>query len=320
MRSRVLTLVSALVVTAGLGAVPIATPATAAMAPRAAARTSTPAPLPVPYNSVVAIADAAARPGGSPPGSNDWTCRPSAAHPRPVVLVNGTFANMTINWNSAAPLLKNNGYCVFAFNYGGSYLGGAITAIGPIEQSAAELSAFVDRVRSATGSAKVDLVGHSQGGMMPRYYLKFLGGAVKVNALVGLAPSNHGTTADGIVELAGSLPGASDFVGSLCAACTQQFAGSSFLTNLNAGGDTVPGVRYTVITSRYDEVVTPYTSAFLSGPNTTNITVQDGCFLNFADHLSVAFDRRSLAYVLNALDPAHPRWAPCTLSVYGVGG
>ena len=35
--------------------------------------------------------------------------------------------------------------------------------------------------------------GHSQGGMMPRYYLKFLGGASKVDDLVGLAPSNHGT-------------------------------------------------------------------------------------------------------------------------------
>ena len=53
------------------------------------------------------------------------------------------------------------------------------------------------RVLAATGAAKVDLVGHSQGGMMPRYYLKFLGGAALVNRLVALAPSNHGTTLDG---------------------------------------------------------------------------------------------------------------------------
>ncbi len=56
----------------------------------------------------------------------------------------------------------------------------------------------MSRVRDATGSRRVDLVGHSQGGMMPRYYLKFLNGAAKVDDLVGIAPSHHGTTmADG---------------------------------------------------------------------------------------------------------------------------
>ena len=43
--------------------------------------------------------------------------------------------------------------------------------------------------------------------MMPRYYLKFLGGASKVNTLVGLAPSNHGTTLDGLFTLASYFPG-----------------------------------------------------------------------------------------------------------------
>ena len=54
--------------------------------------------------------------------------------------------------------------------------------------SAAQLEAFVDRVLAATGAAKVSMVGHSQGGMMPRYYIQFLGGAGKVDDLVGLAP------------------------------------------------------------------------------------------------------------------------------------
>jgi triacylglycerol esterase/lipase EstA (alpha/beta hydrolase family) len=58
---------------------------------------------------------------------------------------------------------------------------------------AAELATFVNSVLGATGAKKVDLVGHSQGGMMPRYYIGFLGGAKYVHHLVGIAPSNHGT-------------------------------------------------------------------------------------------------------------------------------
>jgi hypothetical protein len=61
-----------------------------------------------------------------------------------------------------------------------------------------------------------------------------------------------------------------------------------------------------------DEVVTPYTSAFLApAPNVTNITVQDQCALDTAEHLSLSTDPVALTDVLNALDPDHPRRAPC---------
>jgi len=113
--------------------------------------------------------------------------------------------------------------------------------------------------------------------MMPRYYMKFLGGASKVHTLVGLAPSNHGTSLDGLVNVLHALPSGSQFEIPLCTACSEQTEGSAFLQRLNAGGDTLPGVNYTVIETRDDEVVTPYTSAFLSGPGVTNITLQDQC-------------------------------------------
>jgi triacylglycerol esterase/lipase EstA (alpha/beta hydrolase family) len=169
-------------------------------------------------------------------------------------------------------------------------------------------------VRAASGAAKVDLVGHSQGGMMPRYYLKFLGGAAFVSRLVALAPSNHGTTLDGLTALVRAFGAAGLVNGALnasCTACVQQEAGSAFLASLNAGGDTVAGVSYTVIESRNDEVVTPYTSAFLSGPGVTNITLQNQCGLDQTDHLEIAADPVALADVLNALDPAHPVRVPC---------
>jgi triacylglycerol esterase/lipase EstA (alpha/beta hydrolase family) len=268
--------------------------------------------LPVVYNGVLGYSQAS--PTASPPGANIWSCRPSAVHPRPVILVHGTFGDMSDSWQALSPLLADNGYCVFALNYGAADGSGAlgVYGLGDITQSAAQLATFVDQVLAATGAKKVDIVGHSQGGMMPRYYIKFLGGASKVHTLVGLAPSNHGTTLEGLSTLSTDLPDASEFTGVVCAACAQQEAGSSFLTNLNAGGDTVSGVDYTVIESEYDEVVTPYTSAFLSGPHVTNITLQDQCALDFGEHLSMPYDHIADADVLNALDPALQQTPACT--------
>jgi triacylglycerol esterase/lipase EstA (alpha/beta hydrolase family) len=277
------------------------------------------ATYPVPYNFASGILAATLHPGSSPPGSNDWNCRPTAAHPYPVVLVHGTFANMTDSWQALSPLLANNGYCVFALDYGGSP-GNQIQATGDIPTSAAQLGAFVGRVLDATGATKVDVVGHSQGGMMPRWYVKFLGGDQTVHALVGLAPSNHGTTFNGLASLARAFPGGPSAFGALCQACEQQFVGSSFLEELNAGGDTVPGPSYTVIETRYDEVVTPYTSAFLSGPNVTNITLQDQCARDLVDHVGIIYDAIALHDVLNALDPAGATAPACTLVLPALGG
>lgn len=270
------------------------------------------ADLPVIWNGVYGYAHTS--PDASPPGANDWTCKPSAAHPRPVVLVHGTFADRSNSWQAISPLLKNNGYCVFALNYGDYNGSGAIGVYGvdDIPTSAGELNAYVDQVLAATGAAEVDLVGHSQGGMMPRYYLKYLGGAAEVHSLVGLSPSNHGTTLDGLFILSNFFPGADQFTGALCPACEQQRVDSAFITNLNSGGETVPGVDYTVIQTRYDQVVTPYTSAFLSGSNVKNILLQNQCILDLGDHLSMPYDHIVGADVLTALDPAHPRGFWCT--------
>lgn len=239
-------------------------------------------------------------------GANDFSCRPSAAHPRPVVLVHGTFGNQD-NFGAIAPRLAGAGFCVFALDYGCQDLAQLICATAPIEDSARQLAAFVGRVLTATGAAQVDIVGHSQGGMMPRQYMKFLNGAGKVHQLVGLAPSNHGTTLDGLAALAANFPGASV----LCDACVEQVAGSAFLANLNAGGDTLPGVSYTVIETRFDEVVTPFTSAFLSGPAVTNILIQDTCPADVSGHLSLLVDPNAIGWVQHALDPRVPAPA-CT--------
>jgi hypothetical protein len=88
--------------------------------------------------------------------------------------------------------------------------------------------------------------------------------------------------------------------------------GSRFLRSLNAGGDSVSGVRYTVIQSRNDEVVTPYTSAFLTGRHVSDILLQKQCRLDHGEHLSMPYDHIADADVLTALYPAHPQLPLCT--------
>jgi triacylglycerol lipase len=235
-------------------------------------------------------------PATSPPGANDFTCRPTPAHPAPVVLVHGTFEGATDNWSTVSPQIKAAGYCVFALEYGNR-------GTGDIPTSAGQLARFVDAVLGATRARKVSLVGHSQGGMMPRWYIKFLGGAAKVDDLVGLAPSNHGTT----------NPGAFVAGATFCPACDQQRAGSPFLQQLNAGDETPGTASYTVVETRYDEVVTPFTSAFLApGPNTANILLQDACPNEVIDHHLIPHSALAIRWTLQALsrrgpaDPAHP--------------
>ncbi|KAK1178191.1 alpha/beta fold hydrolase [Streptomyces sp. NBS 14/10] len=245
-------------------------------------------------------------------GWNDYSCKPSAQHPRPVVLVHGTLGNSVDNWLAFAPYLVDRGYCVFSLDYGQLPGVPIFYGLGPIADSAKQLSAYVDRVRTATGAAKVDIVGHSQGGMMPRYYLKFLGGAAKVNALVGLAPTNHGTTLSGLTKLLDYFPGAADVLAKHTPGLTDQVVGSAFLTRLNEGGDTVPGVRYTVISTKYDEVATPYRAQFLTGSDVKNVVVQDLCPSDLSEHVTIAMtDRVAFHEAVNALDPEHATPTTC---------
>lgn len=245
-------------------------------------------------------------------GWNNWSCKPSAAHPRPVVLVHGTFGNSVDNWLGFAPYLVHRGYCVYSLDYGQLPGVPLFNGLGPIDKSAGQLDTFVDKVLASTGAAKTDIVGHSQGGMMPRYYLKFLGGGAKVNALVGLAPDNHGTTLNGLAHLLPYFPGADDLISAATPGLADQIAGSAFQNKLNAGGDTVPGVKYTVIATRYDEVVTPYRTQFLDGANVRNVLLQDLCAVDLSEHVAIGLtDRIAWHEAVNALDPAHAERTTC---------
>jgi triacylglycerol lipase len=281
------------------------------------------ATYPVSYDFTQGILAQAAHPDSPPPGANDWSCQPSAAHPRPVILVHGLLANQTDDFWTFSPILANHGYCVFTLTYGTkpevSFPGYQPGGLTTMEQSAQQLSTFIDRVRAATGAGHVDIVGHSEGSLMPDYYVKFGGGDRVVQHYVGITTLWHGTnlaglaTVDQIGKAFGLSSGVEEAVSAFCASCPEFLAGSDFLAKLREGGVAVPGVTYTSIVTQNDELVVPYTSGIESAPNMTNLVVQQQCPLDQAEHVSMAADPVVAQDVLNALDPKHPAAAPCTL-------
>jgi pimeloyl-ACP methyl ester carboxylesterase len=258
------------------------------------------------------------------PWGNDFGCRPGAEHPRPIVLLHGLGARGQDNWRYVGPRLKSAGYCVFALTYGMDPRtrtwpyrpGGTIRA----QQSADEIREFVDRVLRATGAARVDFVGHSEGTVTPRWYLERLGGAAEVRRYVALTPLWRGT------NLAHSklLPDPGRWgpwfaelgTGRFCAFCSQAVTGSAFLADLNADGEAIPGIEHTNIITRNDELVRPPSSGIMRDGG-TNIVLQDVCPRDHAEHAMVAFDANVMRMILNELDPAHARRVSCPGSPRG---
>jgi len=107
------------------------------------------------------------------------------------------------------------------------------------------------------------------------------------------------------------FPG-SDPTTQVCGSCDEFLVGSDYVAKIEARAP-ASSVVYTNISTRYDELVSPYTSSFLAGPNVTNITLQDHCPLDFSDHLSIVSSPITGQYVPNALDPAHAEPPVCTL-------
>lgn len=287
---------------AGIGAAALVVIGLVTGAPARAATTQ----LPVSYNFLQNTVTAGTK--ASAPGENIWTCKPTAKHPRPVVLVHGTAGNAATNWVTYAALLHNQGYCVYALTYGVASIESAspikFGGLNSIESSAQELKTFVARVLKSTGAKQVDIVGHSQGTYMPNYYARFLGGAQYIHRYISLAPLWGGTGTATAKQLMGAFGGFSiDNTVPICAACGQMVTGSAFQTKMSSGTVAVPSIQYLNISTQYDELVLPYTSGQLAGySNMKNVVLQKYCGLDFTEHFEIASDPNAAQFVLAFLN------------------
>jgi triacylglycerol lipase len=191
------------------------------------------------------------------------------------------------NFPTIARALIASHRCVYGIDYGNE-------GTAPITGSAAQIAAFVGEIQTLTGAARIDVVGYSQGGLVLRTALRQNGIADDVRVAVLIAPSFHGTTS----PLATLVPAP------VCPACADQAADSPLLNDLNAGGDLDGDVRYAVLSTRYDVIVTPVASQVPHGPadRVRSLLVQDVCPASRVDHLGLPALRGLPSWVVAALD------------------
>lgn len=172
-------------------------------------------------------------------------------------------------------------------------------------QIRAEYVTYGIRTMHRMAGRRIAVMGHSQGGMIMRWSLRFWPDTrAMVDDIIGIAGTNHG----------------SSIIPALCVpACApalwQQRAGSKFIKALNSGQETFARISYTEIYSRTDEFVQPnlnnHGTSSLHGPGAiTNIAIQDVCPLAVYEHLLVGtLDPAASALVIDALThrgPARP--------------
>lgn len=209
-----------------------------------------------------------------------WQARPPLHRPYPVVLIHGTISSKNV-WQNLVLQLRADDFVVFCPDYG-------MHGTQDIPTSAADVGAYIEQVLYATGAEQVDLVGHSQGGLLARYWINELEGEDYVHHLVTLGSPHHGTTLLGM--LGGLLTSettqrmaASTVRRIFGPAGMQQVMGSPLLETLAASPDTRPDILYSCFATLNDSTVVPHDQAFLQGeglrtdgsPRVRNSYIQD---------------------------------------------
>lgn len=152
--------------------------------------------------------------------------RADPAPRNPVLVIGGFDADRGILENLRSEL-ADRGYIAYAMVLTAMPAGSSGTA--GIAESATAVAGKVAEIRRTTGARRVDLVGHSMGGLAQRHYVKFLGGADSVGTYLDFGTPNYGEP-----------------LGFLCAlifpGCRDIAPASEFLQELNSPPALPPGL------------------------------------------------------------------------------
>ena len=167
-----------------------------------------------------------------------WT-EPLADHHPPVLLIHGFMGTRGSMYVLEQRLIRD-GFNVISFNLG--YLN-----VRDIRSSALLIHRKVLQVLEQTAQPRIDIIGHSMGGLIGLYYIKRLGGQQHVRRMVQLGTPNHGTWT--------ALLGVAT-LGLLSSSSWQLLPGSTFLTDLHR--DPLPqSVEFYTIAAERDWVCPP---------------------------------------------------------------
>lgn len=208
---------------------------------------------------------------------------------RPVVVLpggDGTVEQTDDQWRTITDGLRSAGLCPLVFQVRGT--DGQRWA-ADVPSAGADLAAFVQQVKARTGAERVAIVAHSAGSVVANHYLTVQHGAPDVAQAVFLAPETAHCDGAGFAAAMG-LPGspfplfrAVPAVPALLARVVPSAAGPLQLAPGSPVFDAIfdgplaqPGVRYSVMATKRDEVATPAgTCSFIEEPGVTNVYYED---------------------------------------------
>ncbi|MCB1689937.1 MAG: hypothetical protein KDI33_15680 [Halioglobus sp.] len=231
----------------------------------------------------------------------------------PVIIVGGTFSPAIANELFLGNAIQAKGYTHCVLELKGAEELGDLPGTMNVLVSAGALKLFVDDVLEWSGASQVDLVGHSQGVLAARSYIKTFGGEPYVRKLVSLSGPNSGVDSIPLLDFfIGPVLGAFGVTCDEVAPCVQMQIGSDFLTDLNAGDMTPGNVEYYAFYTNNDELVwywdegpfgipvVKYDNAKL-GPGATNIELGQMCPFRVVGHLGMIADPVPIHMTLDAL-------------------
>ncbi|QES34594.1 lipase [Streptomyces venezuelae] len=203
---------------------------------------------------------------------------PSDGRP-PVLLLHGFIDNRSVFVLLRRALSQHGGRRVESLNYS------PLTC--DIRGAAELLGRHIEELCERTGHARVDVVGHSLGGLIARYYAQRLGGDTRIRTLVTLGTPHAGTR---VVPLANAHP-----------IVRQMRPGSDVIEELK---EPAPGCRTQFVSfwSDLDQIMDPLETACVDHPDLTaqNVRVTGIGHLALPVHPAVANGIRQ------ALDLANP--------------